>query len=961
MQSGEAGEAGRYHRIKQVVMQALELQGAAREALIVREVAADAAMAEEVRALLAGMEADQTLMVSWRSPELFAPDVGQDLSGQEASADAAREYRLLQRLGAGGMGVVYLAERSHGGFVQKVALKLLNPVAEASPELRERFARERELLARLDHPGIARLLDGGILADGRPFLAMEYVEGERVDVHAARLPLDERIALFVGICEAVAEAHRCLVIHRDLKPANILVDARGQARLLDFGIARLIDEDSAVAGDTRTGQHALTLAYASPEQLACKPLTTATDVYSLGAVLYQMVCGELPFADIDNPAGLYNAIANTDVPPPSRRLRRDGEPRGHARAVPADIDAIVLKALRKEPDQRYASVAALAEDLRGYLAHRPVSARAGERGYRARRFLRRNAWPLAAAALVLLSVLGGLLASVLALREAREQQALAEKRGHNLQRLIDFQQAMLESVDIDAMGHAMTGTQQRKVLEVLERQAPGQPLDVRLRQAFAQVGAPGIARDALDQQIVTHALSRLDADFADAPLLAANMRQSLARVLIAIGQYPHAADELRKVLRMREAMLPATDVRVVSARIDLGQVLSLQGELEPAADAYGQALAATRAWPVLDPQRRAAEAGAAALQAARGELQAALARQSALRKAWMAALPADDETLLLLRGEYARTLDKLGRRDEGSAEMDALLPLYRARFGPESNRTLAAMDTLAELAFAHNDYEHSAALARQVAEVRERRLGAEHPDTLKAWGIAAGSLVRLADSPETFAGAEALLDQLLQAQGRILGIEHPATRQFIVAKVRLLSKQERTLEAIALQRQLLADCQRLLGPEHSETLFAQGSLASLLSYLPERQDEARRLAQTLLAPMDRQLGAEHPFVTATYDLIGRIERNTGNWEASRDAHAQALEIRARTRGMVDGNTIESANRLYVALLNLHDEAGMRDLRARFLDPLIASDPATLNASLRSVREATLQALEGRWD
>ncbi|KRG57335.1 hypothetical protein ABB22_09895 [Stenotrophomonas nitritireducens] len=955
------GDAARYHRVKQIVLQALDLQGSAREDLVAREAAGDATMVEEVRALLAGMEADQTLVVSLRSSGPPAPDAGQDLSGQEASADAARDYRLLQRLGAGGMGVVYLAERSHGDFVQKVALKLLNPVAEASPELRERFARERELLARLDHPGIARLLDGGILADGRPFLAMEYVEGERVDVHAARLPLDERIALFIGICEAVAEAHRCLVIHRDLKPANILVDARGQPRLLDFGIARLIDEDSAAAGDTHTGQHALTLAYASPEQLACQPLTTATDVYSLGAVLYQLVCGQLPFADIDNPAGLYNAIANTDVQPPSRRLRRDGEPPAQGRAVPADIDAIVLKALRKEPDRRYASVAALAEDLRRYLAHRPVSARADERGYRARRFLRRNAWPLAAAALVLLSVLGGLLASVLALREARAQQALAEKRGHDLQRLADFQQAMLESVDIDAMGHAMTDTQQRKVLEVLEKQGAGQPLDVRLRQAFAQVGAPSIARDALDQQIVTHALARLDGDFADAPLLAADMRQSLARVLIAIGHYAHAADELRRVLQVRGAALPATDARIVSARIDLGQALSLQGELEPATDAYDQALAATRALPALDPQRRAAEAGAARTQAARGELQAALARQSALRKAWMAALPADDEALLLLRGDYAHTLDKLGQRDAGSAEMDALLPLYRSRFGPESNRTLAAMDTLAELAFAHNDYEQSAALARQVAEVRERRLGAEHPDTLKAWGIAAGSLVRLADSPETFAGAEALLDHLLQAQGRILGIEHPATRQFIVAKVRLLSKQERTLEAIALQRQLLADCQRVLGPDHSETLFAQGSLASLLSYLPERQDEARRLAQAVLPPMGRQLGPEHPFVTATYDLIGRIERNTGNWEASRDAHARALEIRSRTRGMVDGNTIESANRLYVALFNLRDEAGMRDLRARFLDPLIARDPGTLNASLRSVREASLLALKGRWD
>ena len=256
MQEQGTRDDDRYHRIKRIVMQALDLQGEAREAFITDAVQDDEALAIEVRALLAGMETEQTLRVSLPSPERMVPDPGQDLSGQGASAATAREYRLLRRLGAGGMGVVYLAERSQGGFVQTVALKLLNPVAEASPELRERFARERELLARLDHPGIARLLDGGILADGRPFLAMEYVEGERMDEYAARLPLDERIVLFVKVCEAVVEAHRRLVIHRDLKPVNILVDARGQPRLLDFGIARLIDEDNALAGETRPGLHA---------------------------------------------------------------------------------------------------------------------------------------------------------------------------------------------------------------------------------------------------------------------------------------------------------------------------------------------------------------------------------------------------------------------------------------------------------------------------------------------------------------------------------------------------------------------------------------------------------------------------------------------------------------------------------------------------------------------------------
>ncbi|KAF1686090.1 serine/threonine protein kinase [Pseudoxanthomonas broegbernensis] len=952
--------SGRYQRVKRIVLEALELQGRAREALIERETGGDPGLAQEVRALLAEMEADPTLAVSLR-PAPGNDDPGSDLSGQETSAQTPREYRLLRRLGAGGMGVVYLAERSDGGFVQKVALKLLNAVAEASPELRERFARERELLARLDHPGIARLLDGGILADGRPFLAMEYVEGERIDLHAERLPLNERIALFAKVCEAVADAHRCLVIHRDLKPANILVDARGQPRLLDFGIARLI-EDEDVAAQTQTGQHALTLAYASPEQVACQPLTTATDVYSLGAVLYQLVCGSAPFADVDTPAGLYHAIVRTDVTPPSRRVRR-GEPpppRGRGRAVPADIDAIVLKALRKEPEQRYASVAALADDLHRYLRRRPVAARGGERWYRLRRFLRRNAWSIAGAAVVALSVLAGLVASLYALREARVQQAVAETRGRDLQRIVDFQQSMLEGVDIDAMGHALTDTQQRQVLAALAGQPPGTALEERLEQAFAQVGAPSIARDALDEHVVSYALSRLDQDFSDAPLLAADMRQSLARVLMAIGHYPHAAEELRRVLEARLVALPATDARRLSARVDLGQALHLQAQDEEAGRVLARALDDAARLPPLDPLRRAAEAGAARVTAARGGLQAALARQGELRDAWMAALPENDLELLALRRDYADTLVKLGRRDDAQTEMEHLLPLYVARFGEDSNKTLAVKQVLAEHAFTRHDFEKSAELARAVAEARERRLGAEHPDTLSAWGTAATSLVRLAVTPEDFVQVHALLDRLLRVQGRILGMDHPATRQFVVDRIRLLSKEERQEEALALQREHYARCLHALGAEHPDTLFARGSLASLLSYAG-RYDEARAHAQATLDAQRRVMGIEHPIGTATLDLIGRIERGAGNWEASRDAHAQALEIRARTRGMLDAHTIESASRLYVSLYHLHDEAGMADIRARFLDPVIALDPGTINASMRSVRDASLRALEGRWE
>jgi tetratricopeptide (TPR) repeat protein/predicted Ser/Thr protein kinase len=952
-------EQARYERLKHIVLLAQTLEGDAREALIQRETGDDAGLAADVRELLAGIDADQTLKVSLKVPADTGPEPGPDLSGQDAATATPREYRLLRRLGAGGMGVVYLAERNDGGVVQKVALKLLNATAEASPAMRERFVRERELLARLDHPGIARLLDGGILGDGRPFLAMEYVDGERIDIHAAGLPLDERIELFIKVCDAVAEAHRSLVIHRDIKPANILVDSRGQPRLLDFGIGRMIASDAG-SDLTQTGQYALTLAYASPEQLACLPLTTATDVYSLGAVLYQLVCGQAPFSNVDTPAGLFHAIARTDLPPPSRRLVQQGEAGDRKLRIPADIDAIVLKALRKEPGQRYATVLALADDLRSYQQGRPVSARAGERWYRGRRFLRRNAWPLAAAGVVVLSVVGGLLTAILALGQAREQQQVAEQRGEQLQRLVDFQQSMLESVDIDAMGHELTETQQRQVLDVVLRQGLEPELEERLRQGFAQVGAPTIARDALERHIVAHALQRLDRDFADAPLLASDMRQSLAGVLRAIGHYPQAEAEMRRVLKARLALLPGTDADVLSARVDLGQALYLQGELEPAAQAFAQALADSAQLAPMSPLRRAAQAGAARVQSEQGAYAQALERQQALRDAWMAVLPVDDEVLLALRRDFAQTLVRMGRREAAAAELETLLALYQTRYGTESNASLAVMATLGELEFGHHEYERSAELASNVAEARERRLGAEHPDTLRAWGIAATSLVRLADSPESFDLAERLLDRLLSTQGRLLGMGNPATRQFVVDKIRLLSKQERMEDAIALQRRHLEDCRKLLGARHPETLFAMGSLASMLSYRPQTLGEARSIGSQVLALHLDTLGEQHPVYHATLDLMGRIERADGRWAASRDYHAKALDLRASGRGMRDAQTIESASRLYLAYFHLRDQRGMDDVRTRFLDPVIAMDPATLNASMRSVREGALLALEGLW-
>lgn len=943
----------RYRQAKRIALAANALSGNEREALIERETAGDPALRREVRWML------DAIVSTASGPELPLPhQPAADLSGQQATAGSPREYRLLRPLGEGGMGIVYLAERREGDFVQSVALKLLHDSAIGSPVLQERFQRERTLLARLQHPGIARLLDGGLLSDGRPFLAMECVDGERIDQWCTqrRPDLAQLVDLFLKVCDAVSYAHRHLVIHRDIKPANILVTAAGEPKLLDFGIARLLGDSTEVA-QTRTGQHALTIAYASPEQIERQPLTVAADIYSLGVVLYQLLCGHRPYQHLTSPLDLSNAIVDGKLPAPSRSTpppTADGSlPPRPLRHIPADVDAIVLKAMRRRADDRYATVDEMAADLQRFLQRRPVAARRGQRLYVARRFLQRNRWGLAAAGAIALSLVAGLGVSLYGLERAREQQRMAETRQLQLERMVRFQQSALASVDIDAMGHALATAQQQRVLHALQAGAGEEvPLDERVAEAFVQSGSSAVARDVLDEYVVSHALARVERDFGDSPQLAADLRQSLAGVLAAIGQYPHATTELRKVLAARET-LPADDLRRISVRVDLGRVLQQQGQVEEAAALFDAASRQAAALPALDPLRIAADSGAVRVLAEQGHLLAALERQQALRLQW-SGLEATDPGLLELRRDLVNTLIRLGRRDEARAEMEALLPLYRQRHGDEDATTLAAMLTLADLDNTRNEYEQSLALAREVAGIRERRLGDDHPDTLLALALVGANTVRLAQRQPAFGQAEAFMQTLIERQKRVLGEAHPQTLASIAELVRLLGKQGRLAPAIALQRQVLAARTESLGPEHPDTIFTGGGLASLLATAGQ-YDEARVLAQRTLRLQRRTLGDEHPITTATLDVIGRLEDGARRWEAARDAHRQALDMRVRLRGPRDAHTIESASRLYGVLVKLDDRAAMDEVRTRYLDPVIAMDPDTLNAGMRSVREEAIRA------
>jgi eukaryotic-like serine/threonine-protein kinase len=311
-------------------------------------------------------------------------------------------FRIERLIGRGGMGEVYLARREADDFDQRVALKMLRPEAAGRFAL---FAAERRTLAGLEHPGIARLVDGGVAPDGRPYMAMDYVEGEEIDLwcrtHAADVAT--RLGLFLALCEAVSHAHARLVIHRDIKPANILVDAQGRPRLLDFGVARLLD----TGDETRPLTAALlTPQYAAPEQFDGAAMTVATDVYALGAMLYELLAGHGPW-DADGAASLPTVVRRLlhDEPaPPSQAARLPDVP---AAAIAGDLDAIVLKAMRRAPEARYSSVEALAADVRRHLAFEPVAARAGATGYRVRRFVRRNRWGVGAVAAIVLALLVG--------------------------------------------------------------------------------------------------------------------------------------------------------------------------------------------------------------------------------------------------------------------------------------------------------------------------------------------------------------------------------------------------------------------------------------------------------------------------------------------------------------------------------------------------------------------------
>ena len=621
--------SGAWDRIESVFLDALERPGEERAAFLAQACAGDAALRAEVEAMLAAHQDDAAMRVESR---LLAEDAATPPPDPDRSGERVGAYRLLSRVGSGGMGDVYLGARADDAYERQVAIKLVRP---GYPGLLDaRFRRERDILARLDHPLIARLYDGGATENGAPFLVMEYVDGLPITEYCDRemLGVRERLVLFRQVCEAVQAAHERLIVHRDLKPSNILVAPDGTPRLLDFGIARILDPEIEQGEQTRSLDRVMTPEHAAPEQIRGESPTTATDVYALGVLLYELLTGARPLHfPTRSPAEIERIAAEVDPRAPSRCVQesdqcstlaaaRRSDPARLSRRLRGDLDAIVLMALRKEPQRRYGTAGALADDVTRFLNGMPVRAQPDTAHYRAMKFVRRNRVGVTVAALVGVLLVGFAGVTAWQARRVAAERDRAEVERDRAERVVQTLVQLFESTRPEAM----PGGDTLRVSQFLERGAEMvaslDPPDSRaelfgvLASIHSERGelvqAASLLDSALAYESDPRARARLqhrqavvafnrDGPTAAEPLLRASLElhrelygPRSPDVAAAIKDYADAVadiDEQQRLyeesLAMRRATLPPGDPAIASSLNALGRV-ALDREDYESARAY---------------------------------------------------------------------------------------------------------------------------------------------------------------------------------------------------------------------------------------------------------------------------------------------------------------------------------------------------------------------------------------
>ena len=716
----------RWQRIQEIFCAALEIDGPARDRFLDSACGDDPSLRHELDTFLRSATDDHDDLVA----EAIRAEAASVLRPDAASEPAAvGPYQLIRRIGQGGMGAVYLAARADQQYDRHVAIKLLRSETGSRPELIRRFRTERQILAVLDHPNIAQLLDGGVTENGTPYLVMQYVDGVAIDdycrAHALSVP--DRIRLFRKVCSAVQYAHRSLVVHRDIKPSNILVAADGVPKLLDFGIAKLLQPGNMphTVAMTRPAERLMTLEYASPEQIRGEAITTATDVYALGLVLYELLTGRRPFGAATSDAiTLARTVCETDPRRPSAAASDAGV--AFAGELRGDLDEIVLKAIRKEPEARYSSVEQLSEDLGRHLDGFPVTASRGTRRYRMSKFVRRHRLGVAAAAaFVLLLAVFGVTMSVLAARVARERDIAQVERTRS-EKVSEFLIGLFSSSDpFHRSGKNVTA---RELLDSgsgrIALELGGEP-EVRadlletMAQAYQHLGdfdrSAGLFREEIQALDQAHGRS-----FQKGRVL-----RELADVERQRGLLPEAEAHLRQALAIHEKLPPDNDVELSHTLNNLSLILQVKGDLAQAELDSRRAVAISRKYPVQYAQ-----------------------------------------TLTMMSNLGSVLFDE-GKIADAEAILRNVLNERRRVLGEKHPQVATSMTRLARVLGAEGQYQEAeqlfrAGVARDLAD-----LGGKHIETLNARANLAGVLV----DEGAFAEAESLYRETIQAGTQVFG-EH---------------------------------------------------------------------------------------------------------------------------------------------------------------------------------------------
>ena len=794
--------------------------------------------------------------------------LGDVISAENASPLPAPErigpWRIVSELGRGGMGVVYLAERSAGGFEQRVAIKLL-PAGPHADHLLERFEQERRILAGLDHPGISRLIDGGRTDEGSPWFAMEFVDGERIDGYCDRLrmPVEERLKLFIEVAEAVHAAHRSLVVHRDLKPANILVTPEGTVKLLDFGIAKPLEGDG--AGDvTQTLQRVLTPEYSTPEQIRGEPITTASDVYQLGLLLHELLTGRRAHQLTDTtPQGIERAVCDDPPTRPSAAVLRPAEthsghddsegaaaardttPRRLHRRLRGDLDTIILTALRKERERRYASAEQMADDVRRHLEALPVRASPDTVGYRASRFVRRHAMSVASIAALLVLVSMFVAFHTVRLREERDR---AQMEAAKAEQVADF------------------------LVEVF-----------RVADPNVARGAEVTARELLDR-----AAEEISTGFEGQSELRAALLETMGLAYRELGLYDPAEALLAEAVDQRLRANGPEHPDTLHAQESLGTVFWRQGRFDDAADLHRRAYEQARS--ALGPEDPAtlSHANQLALSWWRlGRYEEAGELFKSTLKRMERVHGAEHADTANVRNNLAGVLWTQGRYADAAELYREALAVNRSALGEEAHRTLGSLYNLALALKAQGLHEEAEPLFLDALNKRKRVFGDEHSATL-ATVSALASLYAETERPEE---AERLHRQVLETRVQVLGPDHIATLSSghnLASTMWLLGRHA---EAEELYRETLRRREEVLGAEHPRTLYNRQVLAQLLAETGQH-GEARQLYGLTLDAYRRTQGLEHRGALEIGRDLGRLLCSTESaWEGE-ELVADALE-RAR--------------------------------------------------------------------